>query len=325
MDVDTEGVIFEPQPEPHGESLFRQWLAGGVANAVTSALLNPFDVAKTRMQTRGSPSLRGNLSAMWTGGGLRGLFLPGLTASMTREMLSSGPRAGFYTPARDFYRSVLDGGPVQLGGSDASAKILAALTTGTLGSIVANPIDVVKIRLMYDPHMYPSILDALRTILRDEGISGLYRGLAPSTLRGAFIAVGELATYDIAKSSLLQMARSNSLPRLVYPSSPVVEGGSASSQEGEGVLLHVAASLITGAVASVVAAPFDLIKTRAMRAAGSGNSSIASVVRELAGEGGFPLTLFRGVLPAYLRLGPHALICFPLFEQLRMLLGLGYL
>lgn len=312
MEVDGEGAIFEPEPQPRDESLFRQWLAGGLANALTSALLNPLDVAKTRMQTGGSPSLRGNLASMWAGGGLRGLFWPGLSASMTREMLSSGPRAGFYTPARDFFRAALAprGSPSPpADGRDAAAKVLAALATGTLGSVIANPVDVVKIRLMRDPQRYASLVGALGEIARSEGAAGLYRGLVPSTLRGACIAVGELATYDIAKSALRGLARS------------------ADGDAEEGVTLHVAASLITGAVASVVAAPFDLIKTRAMSAGAAGASeralSVAAVVRALAAEGGFPLSLFRGVLPAYLRLGPHALICFPLFEQLRVLLGLG--
>lgn len=35
-----------------------------------------------------------------------------------------------------------------------------------------------------------------------------------------------------------------------------------------------------------------------------------------------PFVLFRGFLPSYLRLGPHALICFPVFEKLRLLVGL---
>ena len=37
------------------------------------------------------------------------------------------------------------------------------------------------------------------------------------------------------------------------------------------------------------------------------------------------LTLFRGWVPAYLRLGPHALICFPILEQIRRLFGLSYI
>jgi hypothetical protein len=321
MDVDGEGVIFEPEPGLREGSLLRQWLAGGLANALTSELLNPLDVAKTRMQTGGSPSLRGNLVTMWASGGLRGLFWPGLTASMTREMLSSGPRAGFYTPARDFFRTTLaprGSLPASTESRDAAAKVLAALTTGTLGSVIANPVDVVKIRLMRDPQRYPSLFSALLEIARAEGFTGLYRGLVPSTLRGACIAAGELATYDIVKSSLRRLAAAEA------ETLSGGGGGPSRGQEEEGVALHVAASLVTGAVASVVAAPFDLIKTRAMSgAAPSQATSIAAVVRALAAEGGFPLSLFRGVLPAYLRLGPHALICFPLFEQLRVLLGLG--
>ena len=283
------------------ESLFSQWLAAGSANALTSALFNPIDAAKTRIQTSTQPesllrTLRAMAGASTVSAAVRGLFFPGLPASMIREMLSSGPRAGFYVPVRDAYLGALGGA-----GGDAGAKVLAAMTTGSLGGLIANPIDVVKVRLMIDPTRYSTTLGALRDIGRDEGVGGLYRGLAPSTLRACFIAAGELATYDIAKSNLKERLGS-----------------------GEGMWLHVAASLITGVVAAFVAAPFDLIKARAMASTGP-SKSIVSVVRQLAREGGFPGSLFRGVTPAYLRLGPHALVCFPLFEQIRGLFGLGYL
>lgn len=290
----ASGGAAPPLP-PRSKSILKQWLAAGVANAVTSGLLNPFDVAKTRLQTSVVPTtLRTTLRAMWAQGGVRGLFLPGLTASMVREMLSSGPRAGLYVPVRS---ALLE----HAGGHDAAAKVAAALVTGTIGSVIANPIDVVKIRLMRDPHAYASTAAALPAIARAEGLRGLYRGLAPSTLRAAFISVGELATYDIAKTALRAAMRCD-----------------------DGAPLHVAASLVTGVVASVVAAPFDLIKARAMNAQGA-HEGIVSVLRALRAEGGLPGALFTGVLPAYLRLGPHALICFPIFEELRRLMGLEYL
>jgi solute carrier family 25 (mitochondrial dicarboxylate transporter), member 10 len=37
------------------------------------------------------------------------------------------------------------------------------------------------------------------------------------------------------------------------------------------------------------------------------------------------VALFRGWFPAYFRLGPHAIICFPIFERLRKVMGLEYL
>ena len=286
-------------PPPRSSPLWKQWLAAGVANAVTSGLLNPLDVAKTRLQTGGGGSggggatLRATLASMWASGGARGLFLPGLAASMTREMLYSGPRVGLYVPVRGFLLE-------RAGGNDSAAKVLAALTTGTIGPVIANPIDVVKIRLMRDPGAYASTAAALPAILRAEGVAGLYKGLAPSALRGAAITVGQLATYDIAKTTLRTTVG--------------VE---------EGAPLHVAASLITGVVAAVVAAPFDLIKSRAMAATAS-HESMAALARGVLAEGGVR-GLFRGLVPAYMRQGPHVLICLPLLEQLRRLLGLDYL
>lgn len=53
-------------------------------------------------------------------------------------------------------------------------------------------------------------------------------------------------------------------------------------------------------------------------------SSLWIVIYQIVEEGGVRM-FFRGWLPAYLRLGPHALICFPIFEQLRTLFGLDYI
>ena len=283
--------------------LTKEWLSGGVANAFASAILNPFDVAKTRAQLR-NINLSSAMRVMYSEGGLIGLWSPGLLASCLRELLSSGPRAGFYVPTRELIIDVLSSSSTSSStreevASSFSVKCMAAMTTGTLGSLIANPIDVVKIRLMANPHAYSSTLSALPQIASVEGVSGLYKGVLPSTLRGAFIAAGELATYDHTKSYLKTAAMLQ-----------------------EGFVLHSLSSLITGVVAATVAAPFDIVKTRVM------NSSeykrplqiFVDIVRK---EG--PHMLFRGWLPSYLRLGPHAMICFPVFEQLRRMLGLDYL
>lgn len=278
------------------QGLWKEWAAGGLANAVTSAMLNPLDVAKTQMQTlRTGLSLRTTLHSLYRQGGVAGVFAPGLLASAIREMIYSGAKAGLYVPLRNYFLEAFGGE------SPAAVKVLAALATGTLGSLAANPIDVIKIRLMRDPSAYPSTLGALPLIFRAEGLKGLYRGLLPSTLRGACVSAGELATYDIVKGALKTHAFANV----------------------DGVGLHVASSLVTGCVAAVVAAPWDLIKARAMSS--TQGESIFTVLVQLKREGGLPLSLFRGLVPAYLRLGPHALIAFPIFEQLRLALGLDYL
>ena len=228
--------------------LFWSWLAGGLSNAATSALLNPLDVCKTRMQ-----AVQPRLGLLKTAriavreqGFVRGLLLPGLTPSIVREMLSSGPRAGLYVPVRDW--------AIATTGSHKDSllmKLLAASACGVVGSVIANPVDVVKVRMMVKSSSpSPSLSSGLFMVWREEGIRGLYKGLSPSTLRACFIAAGELGTYDIAKTSLRGLFG-----------------------QSEGMSLHVAASLVTGVVAAVVAAPFDVLKTRMMLSSSSSSAA----------------------------------------------------
>merc|ERR1712232_458720 len=180
------------------------------------------------------------------------------------------------------------------------------------GSICANGPDVVKIRLFNEPTRYADFTSALREIIQSEGVVRglLIRGVSASAPRGAAIAIGEVTTYDQTKVTLRQY----------WP-------GCSQSGDGGGVRkepfsLHVATSLITGVVATTVAAPFDTLKSCVMADDGAKYprgfiDALRSVVRE---EG--PQALFRGWWPAYCRLGPHAILTFPLLEQIRVLLGL---
>lgn len=180
-----------------------EWLSGGSSNAIASAILNPMDVAKTRMQTM-PPNISGSrasqihlsevLRSIYRTDGMVGVWRPGLSASMAREMLYSGPRAGFYVPIRNHIKSLLGETDYE---DHLLVKVLSALATGTLGAVIANPVDVVKIRMMVDPHSYKSMFHGVREISRVEGVGGLYKGLFPSTLRGkcrAVVAAGSRRT-----------------------------------------------------------------------------------------------------------------------------------
>jgi hypothetical protein len=88
--------------------------------------------------------------------------------------------------------------------------------------------------------------------------------------------------------------------------------------------LHVTSSLIASVVCAFVTAPPDMIKTRVMGdTAGRYAGPFDAVVSTVRHEG--MLTLWRGTFPSWLRLGPHFLITFPLYERIRASFGLGYL
>lgn len=296
MSQSSEHEMLSSLPE-----LPRDIAAGGGSTAFVSAVLNPVDVVKTRRQIGLPRSAREEFIRVWRSEGFRGLWLPGLTATVLREILYSGCTKGLYPLARNAISGDQD--PVLW------QRILAASSTGFLGSICANSFDVVKIRLFNEPARYPSVLAAFREVAVTEGlVKGLLvRGCSASAPRGAAIAVGEVTTYDQAKVSLREL--------------PVFK---PDSQGKEPFSLHVATSIITGFVATTVAAPFDTLKSMVMADDGSKYRGFTSALMAVVRSSG-PLELFRGWCPTYCRLAPHAILTFPLLEQSRRLLGLDYI
>lgn len=76
------------------------------------------------------------------------------------------------------------------------AHILAAMTAGATGTIVTNPLWVIKTRFMAQSlsdvatgKRYRNTWDAIRTIYTQEGGRAFYRGLMPSLLGVSHVAV----------------------------------------------------------------------------------------------------------------------------------------
>lgn len=284
----------------------RDVVAGGVSTAIVSAFLNPVDVVKTRRQVGIPRTAIQEARVAWQQHGLwQGLWKPGLSASVARELLYSGCTKGLYPLARDAVVPK-DREP------GLHHRAFAAALTGLGGSVFANAPDVVKVRLFAEPDRYTGLFGATLAICREEGmIRGLFiRGVSASAPRGAAIAIGEVTTYDHTKATLKQY----------WPVPPKVDDGPTR----EPFALHVVTSLITGVVATTVAAPFDTLKSKVMADDGTRypRGFPDALLTTLRVEG--PLALFRGWWPAYCRLGPHAIMTFPLLEQMRRCMGLEY-
>merc|ERR1712110_305281 len=119
----------------------------GVSNATAGASTNPVDVIKVRLQMDGQGASGGKYRGVMHAGrtifgeeGLAGLYR-GIGASLCREMSYSGIRMGLYEPTKQM-----------LGGTDPKhtpllLKITSGAITGTVGSVLANPFDLVKVRM----------------------------------------------------------------------------------------------------------------------------------------------------------------------------------
>lgn len=219
--------------------LLKAFIAGNSC-AVVAALLNPFDVAKIRLQNQSS-SLRytGMINAIVTIGkeeGLRGLSA-GVTASMIREILYSSVRIGGYEPIRKAL-STPDSNP-----ADASPiiKLFSALISGGVGAAIVNPFDLIKTRfqsiLPGEVSPYRHTFHALAAIYRRETIAGLYKGWTVTSSRAAVLTSSQLGSYDSIKHNLLM---------------------NLFGME-DGIKLHLVASMCAGLITTTATIPCNMI------------------------------------------------------------------
>lgn len=183
----------------------------GIVCSIVSAFLNPFDVTKIRLQNqRKTVGCNGKLvyDGLFRGivkifqdEGLAGLG-KGVQASMLREISYSSVRIGAYEPIRFILSSNKD----TINASPA-IKFFSALVSGGVGAAIANPFDLVKTR--FQAHLpgqlppYTSTLAAFPSIIRSEGISGLYKGWPVTSARAAILTSAQLGSYDTIKNNVL--------------------------------------------------------------------------------------------------------------------------
>ena len=79
-------------------------------------------------------------------------------------------------------------------------KIVAGITTGALGISVANPADMVKVKLQAQRSggikRYNGVMDCYAKVYAESGVPGLWTGIGPNLFRNSIINAAELASYD---------------------------------------------------------------------------------------------------------------------------------
>lgn len=177
-------------------------MAGGFSGFFTRALTQPLDCIKVRHQLQLEP-IKKNTGAKYTSTfqtlvmifkeeGIRGLWkghVPGQILSITYGFGQFLAYDNFNRHSRviKFFDEHSDVRHIVSGG-----------LAGAFGMSIATPFDVVRTRFIAQDHNtgYKSILDALTSIVRNEGASGLFRGLVPSISAIAPNAAIQFGTYN---------------------------------------------------------------------------------------------------------------------------------
>ncbi|KAL7082071.1 hypothetical protein ACP275_14G077500 [Erythranthe tilingii] len=267
----------------------------------------PLDTAKVRLQlqkrvplgdSESTPKYKGLLGTIATIAKEEGLFAlwKGIVPGLHRQCLYGGLRIGLYGPVKAFLVGSSYTADVSL-----FTKILAALLTGAVAIAVANPTDLVKIRLQAEGKLavgalsrYSGALDAYRAIVKQEGVAALWTGLGPNIARNAIINAAELASYDHIKETIL------AIPGFT-----------------DNILTHILAGLGAGFFAVCIGSPIDVVKSRMMGDSVYKNT-IDCFFRTLKSEQGI-FAFYKGFFPNFGRLGSWNVIMFLILEQVKRL------
>ncbi|XP_074015889.1 putative mitochondrial transporter UCP3 isoform X1 [Numenius arquata] len=310
-----------------------KFISAGTAACVADLCTFPLDTAKVRLQIQGEVRIPrstgtaeyrgvlGTLSTMVRTEGPRSLY-SGLVAGLQRQMSFASIRIGLYDSVKQLYT------PKGAESTGLAARVLAGCTTGAVAVACAQPTDVVKVRFQANGAMpestrrYSGTVDAYRTIAREEGIRGLWRGTLPNITRNAIVNCGELVTYDLIKDALLRAqlmtgkngaGRGTGRSRVPSPSPPTLNPRLCPA---DNIPCHFVAAFGAGFCATVVASPVDVVKTRYMNAGpGQYRNALSCLLALLMQDGiaGF----YKGFVPSFLRLGSWNVVMFISYEQLQ--------
>jgi solute carrier family 25 uncoupling protein 8/9 len=291
--------------QPQTPGLAMQLATAGVAACIADLITFPLDTTKVRLQVQGEVSVKGEASMQPRGvlgtlvsivrnEGATALY-SGIVPGLQRQMAFSAIRIGAYEPVKSVY--VENSGQTS-GLGLMGCRIAAGITTGTLAILVAQPTDVVKVRMQAagSKKVYNGVWDAYKTIGRNEGMmNGLYRGTFPNIGRNCIINVAETVVYDSVKDGFI-----------------------SSGYFVDGFKCHLASAAVAGVTATLVASPVDVVKTRYMNAERGryrGALHCANVTFKTEGAKAF----YKGFNASCLRLVSWNICLWLSYEQLKSL------
>jgi solute carrier family 25 oxoglutarate transporter 11 len=272
------------------------FINGGISGMVATTVIQPVDMVKVRMQLAGEGKAGGpkptpvSVTREIIASGKALDLYTGLSAGLLRQAVYTTARLGFF----DTFMGKLATRAKAKGQSVGFAeRATAGLTAGGLAAMIGNPADLALIRMQSDGlkpaaerKNYKSVIDALSSIAKSEGVGALWAGAAPTVVRAMALNFGQLAFFSEAKAQL--KARTTL---------------SANAQT-------LSASAVAGFFASFFSLPFDFVKTRLQKQHRGPDGKLpyngmADCFARVAKQEGL-MRFYRGFGTYYVRIAPHA-------------------
>jgi len=294
----------QPSKNPYW-SAARPFVLGGSAGMMATLVIQPIDTIKVQKQLyEGAvPSTTKIVKDIMAKEGVKGLYR-GMSAGLFRQATYTTARMGLFNEFQSRLKASVPKGEV----APAWHAFVAGFSAGALGAIVGNPADLTLIRMQADANLpmeqrrnYKNVFDALIRITREEGVLGLFSGVAPTVVRAAVLNTGMFASQDIAKNTF---------------------AGITGAPKDDLYKVGVPSALTAGFFAAACSLPLDMIKTRMQKMqpdATTGklpySSNLDCASQILKKEG--PLGFYKGFGTFLIRIGPHVAITLVMIDVLK--------
>ncbi|KAK4158362.1 putative mitochondrial 2-oxoglutarate/malate carrier protein [Chaetomidium leptoderma] len=285
------------------------FINGGLSGMVATTVIQPVDMVKVRIQLAGEGKAGGpkptplSVTREIVASGKALDLYTGLSAGLLRQAVYTTARLGFF----DTFMKSLTVRAKDKGQSVGFAeRATAGLSAGGLAAMIGNPADLALIRMQSDGlrpvaerKNYRSVIDALSSIAKSEGVGALWAGAAPTVVRAMALNFGQLAFFSEAKAQL--KARTD---------------WSINAQT-------LSASAIAGFFASFFSLPFDFVKTRLQKQSRGADGKLpykgmVDCFAKVAKQEGLT-RFYRGFGTYYVRIAPHAMVTLIVADYLGFL------
>lgn len=289
-------------------------IAGGGAGMMEALACHPLDTIKVRMQLSrrarapGAPR-RGFLK---TGSEIIKRETPlGLYKGLGAVLTGIVPKMAIRFTSYEWYKQMLANSEGMVTGQATFAAGLAAGVTEAVA--VVTPMEVVKIRLQAQHHSMADPLDvpkyrnaahALYTVVKEEGVGALYRGVSLTALRQGSNQAVNFTAYSEFRARLQAWQGTTDLP------------------SWQTMLI----GLVSGAMGPLSNAPIDTIKTRLQKTPAEPGSTaiqrITNITKEMWRQEG-SRSFYKGITPRIMRVAPGQAVTFTVYEYLKGVLERG--
>ncbi|KAL7317247.1 S-adenosylmethionine transporter [Mucor circinelloides] len=214
-----------PQAKSLYQANLRQALvAGAMAGTIVDSVLFPLDTIKTRLQAQ---------AGFAVSGGFRGVY-----SGLLSAFVGSAPNAALFFVTYEAIKRLL--GASSDGSSQSPFIFMTAATCGEISACTVRvPTEVIKQRMQIN--QFSTTMGAVSSVLKTEGLLGLYRGFLPTVAREIPFTCIQFPLYEFFKSKYGQYKGER-----VEPMEAAVMGS------------------LAGGIGAAITTPLDVCKTRIM-------------------------------------------------------------